>query len=519
MRFDANHSWSEGDAATMNAGRWLGDQSDPSRVRAEPSVAMSTDVVSHTRRAALCSCGSGLRFKHCCGWQSSNSLASDTAALEVERQGALVHRAASLMQRGEAARAAAILAGLRPQLMTTALQSREAGEMCIDVDMLQQASLFLQRAIELGGNDPHTMESMEECRRLIDRPTEWLAAEQSLRAQLSALNARAKPAANISHVHIVCKLDTLGGTESRALNLYRRLSAHGPTTLWSTRPVLAAHAARCPIREITANDIPSGGTLALIGTYFECGQWLERETFDRIVVCHNLPEQYVSLGRRLSQIEFNASHPEVRLTFPSELFKQTSGLPGRVEYSPIDLAAFRCRVPRTASRAMTVGRHGRAHPMKFHPNDSAFFRSIMARGHAVKLLGGTQIAPLFAYDVVRRPELLAVGAQNVQTFLESLDVFVYSIHPHFLETGGTVILEAMAMELPVILFPERCGSTELIEHGVNGFLVTTEAEALKILDMLSGDIAMRERVGRAARATIVDLMRRQETAIVENYFV
>ena len=81
-----------------------------------------------------------------------------------------------------------------------------------------------------------------------------------------------------------------------------------------------------------------------------------------------------------------------------------------------------------------------------------------------------------------------------------------------------MILEAMAMELPVILFSERCGSTELIEHGVNGFLVTTEAEALDIVDRLSGDIALRERVGRAARATIVDLMRRQEKALVENYF-
>ena len=476
------------------------------------------DAAARTRRSAFCSCGSGLRFKHCCGWQSSNDASGNASALETERQAGLVHRAASLMQRGEAARAAALLDHLRPELMTTALQSREAGEMCIDVDKLQRASIFLEWAIALGGNDPHTRESMDECRRLLDRPKQWLAAAKSLRTQLGALNERATTGAPISHVHIVCKLDTLGGTESRALNLYRQLSLHGPTTLWSTRPVLAAHAARFPIREITASNIPSGGTLALIGTYFECGPWLEREHFDRIVVCHNLPEQYASLGRRLGQIEINASHPEVRLTFPSELFKQTSGLPGSVEYSPIDLAAFRCRVPRTASRAMTVGRHGRAHPMKFHPNDPAFFRSIMSRGHAVKLLGGTQIAPLFAYDVARRPALLAVGAQNVQTFLESLDVFVFRIHPHFLETGGTVILEAMAMELPVILFSERCGSTELIDNGVNGFLVTTEDEALAIIDRLSGDIALRERVGRAARATIVELMRKQETAVVENYF-
>lgn len=511
MRFDANQSWSASDAAAnILAGRL---ESTPVVV---PAVGPS-EALPHFRRAALCSCGSGLRFKHCCGWQPTNSSPGDAPALEAERQAALVHRAASMMQRGEAARAASLLEVLRPELLN-ALQNREAGEMCIDVDLLHHARKFLQRAIELDGGDPHTLESMEECRRLIDRPAEWMAAGRSLRTQLDALNSQARPASNIRLLNIVCKLDTLGGTESRAMNLYRQLSAFAPTTLWSTRPPLAAHAARYPIRQITANDFPSGGTLALVGTYFECGGWLDTETFERVVVCHNLSEQHGSLGRRLRQIERNPSHPEVRLTFPSELFKQTAGLQGSVEYSPIDLAAFRCRSARTAGRVLTVGRHGRAHPMKFHPNDAAFFRAIMARGHAVKLLGGTQIAPMFAYDVERKPELLDVGTQNVQTFLESLDVFVHRVHPHFLETGGTVILEAMAMELPVIIFSERCGSTELIEHGVNGFLVTSESEAFGLIDTLSGDVALRERVGRAARATIVELMRQHETAIVANYF-
>lgn len=517
LRFDAIQSWSEGDGASIVQGQWLIDPPASSRGQDAPSVALSTDWVLRTPRTALCSCGSGLRLKHCCGWEPSNGSSNDALALETERQAALVQRAASLMQRGEAARASSILAGLRPELLN-ALQNREAGEMCIDIDMLHHGRIFLQRAVELDGNDPHTIESMEECRRLIDRPAQWMAAGQSLRAQLEVLNARAAPVPVIRQLHIVCKLDTLGGTESRATNLYRRLSTLVPTTLWSTHPVHAAHAAKCPIRQITANDAPSGGVLALVGTYFECGEWLQRETFDRIVVCHNLSEQYVSLGRRLRQIQMNPSHPQVRLTFPSELFKQTTGLPGCVEYSPIDLAAFRCRTPRPAGRVLAIGRHGRAHPMKFHPNDPAFFRSIMARGHAVKILGGTQIAPTFAYDVQRKPQLLAVGAQNVQTFLESLDVFVHRIHPQFLETGGTVILEAMAMELPVIVFSERCGSTELIEHGENGFLASTEDEALAVIDRLSGDVLLRERVGRAARATIAELMRRNESSIADTYF-
>ncbi len=517
MRFDANHSWTEGDADAKVQGRWPVAHADSAQVRVEPTVSVVTDSAAALRRSALCPCGSGLRVKHCCGWQPSNLASGDAIALETERQAALVQRAASLMQRGEGARAADILAQLRPEWMTNSLQSLEAGEMCIDVDMLQVAPAFLQRALAFGDNDARAYESLEECRRLVDRPEEWALAGQTLRAQLDLLNARAQPATNIRQIHVVSKLDTLGGTESRALNLFRRLSARAATTLWSTRPPHVAHAAKFPIREIAPNEVPSGGTLALIGTYFDCGDWLETEPFERIVICHNLSEQHGSLGRRLRQIEMNPSHPNVRLTFPSELFKQTTGLPGLVEYSPIDLAAFRCRAVRTAGRTMTVGRHGRAHPMKFHPNDAALFRSIMARGHAVRILGGTQITPMFAYDAARKPDLLAVGAQDVKTFLESLDVFIYRAHPHFLETGGTVILEAMAMELPAIIFSERCGCTELIEHGVNGFLVTTEAEALALIEQLSQDVALRERLGRAARATIVDLMRRHDASVADNY--
>ena len=513
MRFDAIHSWSEGDGVPFVPGQWTVEPRAPEA----PAIALSLDAAVRARRAAWCPCGSGLRFKHCCGWEPSNSAAGDAIVLETERQAALVQRADALTQRGSATRAAAILEQLRPDVLN-ALQNRDAGEMCIDLDMLQQARVFLQRAVELDRTDTRAVQSLAECRHFIDRPAEWAAAGRSLRAQLDTLNSRARAASNIRQLHIVCKLDTVGGTESRAMNLYRHLSARGPTTLWSTRPVLAAHAARHPVREITADDFPAGGTLAIVGTYYECGEWLETAAFDRVVVCHNLSEQHVSLGLRLRQIEKNPSQPQVRLTFPSVLFKEMTGLPGAVEYSPIDLAALRCRVARTASRKLTVGRHGRAHPMKFHPNDPSFFRTIMARGHVVKILGGTQIAPAFAYDVAHRPELPPVGAQNVPAFLESLDVFVHRTHPHFIETGGTVILEAMAMELPVIVFAERCGSTELIEHGENGFLVTTEAQALAVIDQLSGDVALRERVGRAARATIVELMRRTSATLADNYF-
>ncbi len=114
-----------------------------------------------------------------------------------------------------------------------------------------------------------------------------------------------------------------------------------------------------PARQISPADTPAGGTLVLVGTYFDCGDWLETEAFDRIVVCHNLAERNATLSERLRHIEANPSRPRVDLTFPSRFFKETLGLPGQVEYSPVDMELFRRALPiRTDGDRLTLGRHG-----------------------------------------------------------------------------------------------------------------------------------------------------------------
>ncbi|MFC5490803.1 glycosyltransferase [Dokdonella soli] len=374
--------------------------------------------------------------------------------------------------------------------------------------------------LETGSDDPHATAAFEECRYLADRSAIWQSANRTITESLARLNAcaRGRGSSVSGPIHIVCKLDTIGGTERRALNLYRSLSPHADVTLWSTQPAMPCHRNEFPVRHIAAGDAPAGGTLVLVGTYFACEAWLEASPFERVVICHNLAEQYANLASRLRQIEANPSRPRVELTFPSGLFQQTVGLPGRVEYSPVDMDAFRPeRSRRVATGRLVIGRHGRAYPLKFHPNDPSFFRAVMARGHRVRVLGGTAIAPAFAHDRAPLPDLLAVGAESARDFLGSLDVFLYRKHPELFETCGTVITEAMAMELPVIVFAEQCGASELIEHGDNGFLVHSETEAMHLIDRLAEEPALRERVGRSARATIVELMRRQESAVIEYY--
>jgi glycosyltransferase involved in cell wall biosynthesis len=117
----------------------------------------------------------------------------------------------------------------------------------------------------------------------------------------------------------------------------------------------------------------------------------------------------------------------------------------------------------------------------------------------------------------RRPELLDIGALDARDFLASLDVFVFRKHPHIFETGGTVILEAMAMQLPVIVFSGDCGYAEIIKDGENGFIVANEAEALVCVERLQADLDLRTRLGAAARATVVALMYAQESAMLGYY--
>ena len=65
------------------------------------------------------------------------------------------------------------------------------------------------------------------------------------------------------------------------------------------------------------------------------------------------------------------------------------------------------------------------------------------------------------------------------------------------------IVQYMAVGLPVVA--RRMGSNaEVIEDGVNGFLVETDAEWRERLGLLINDAGLRRRMGAAARATIVE---------------
>jgi len=64
----------------------------------------------------------------------------------------------------------------------------------------------------------------------------------------------------------------------------------------------------------------------------------------------------------------------------------------------------------------------------------------------------------------------------------------------------------MACGLPVVC-GRRGGYADYIVHGVNGFLFDTSEQAIDLIVKVRGDVALRERIGRAARHTVEELYR------------
>lgn len=66
---------------------------------------------------------------------------------------------------------------------------------------------------------------------------------------------------------------------------------------------------------------------------------------------------------------------------------------------------------------------------------------------------------------------------------------------------GYKLIQYMACGLPVVASPVGV-NTDIVEHGVNGFLATTDAEWRTALETLTSDAELRKRMGAAGRARV-----------------
>lgn len=306
-------------------------------------------------------------------------------------------------------------------------------------------------------------------------------------------------------VHVVSPFgNAVGGSEWHALNLARALRRAGhEVDLWCNhREIVAPFDAMPEIRRTGPGpgEAPERGNLVLVGDFWEPGPWFHTMQPRRIVQVLTVVRSHRHewfrkvLARRRCPVEY---------VFSCDVQRRLYDLPGAVHPVPIDIDLFRPRAALVRPDRFVVGRLSRDVEAKHDfVNDPALYAQLLASGAQVRLMGAHVIRQLLPQG---HPglQLPAAGSEPAIQFLHGLDCLFFRTGQAF-DTFAMVVFEAMACGLPVVAH-RWGGYAEYLTDGVDAFLFDTQAQALNILARLQGDPALRERVGRAARATVESL--------------
>ncbi|AST93377.1 glycosyl transferase family A [Sutcliffiella cohnii] len=110
------------------------------------------------------------------------------------------------------------------------------------------------------------------------------------------------------------------------------------------------------------------------------------------------------------------------------------------------------QISESKANNIVIGRHSRDNVVKW-PNDKEQLLSIYPEQeeYEVRVLGGANSVKDVLGYIPENWSVYKFGEVAPKEFLANLDVFVYFTHPNWIESYGRVIIEAMAVGIPVIL--------------------------------------------------------------------
>jgi glycosyltransferase involved in cell wall biosynthesis len=297
-------------------------------------------------------------------------------------------------------------------------------------------------------------------------------------------------------------MNPYGGSEKEALFLYSLLKKNCRVSLWATssrasKELLLTH----PIQRILIlkNAFPKGGTYIFLGAHWRNKYWSSLITKpDRLIYVFNT--FHPRIARLVSKHPFWLKWPNAEIVLISDFQSQMLGLNGVIHPSPIDISGFTPKAYDNNKR-FTLGRMSRDTAGKHHLEDVSLYIKWLNFGFKILIQGGSVLKDHIPdnENFVVTPE----GSIPAQEFFHQLDVFYYRSGEH-VETFGRVVFEAMACGIPVVCHYYG-GYAEHLQHGKNGFLFKTEAEAMEIMLKLYSDFTLRKTIGMAGRKTAEEL--------------
>lgn len=204
----------------------------------------------------------------------------------------------------------------------------------------------------------------------------------ALASRMRHLTASETTHGNLGAIHVLNPMTYLhGGSEQRALELYRSFSRIAPSHIWATSPPHSAYAELCPIRQLRPRllQFPFHGTFIYVGTYWQSWRWLPLSLPRKIVIIHNMPDKQ-GLLRILYELKARGLEKITTVAYAAEWLRHATGIDGPIAVSPVDITRFTVRKEKAPGEPFVVGRMSRDVPEKHHPEDPDLYRQLAAAG-------------------------------------------------------------------------------------------------------------------------------------------